>query len=250
MSHNTFSQTLKWAIKDGISLVHQVLGRPHNRTRGQIQRLEAAMTDSEIEHQRISLIVRATNTPESTVRTFADRAPRQMMVSEHFQGHTMGLRDSTTLHTLICACDVERCVETGVAAGASSAIILQELERRQRGRLVSIDIQSALANHYGELIPESHRGRWELRIQREKPLLPMVLEELASIDFFLHDSRHVLRHMMWEYELAWRYLRPGGCLASHDVIMTTAFDDFYRKYRFEIADGGIIGAVGFWIKKK
>ena len=38
-------------------------------------------------------------------------------------------------------------------------------------------------------------------------------------------------------------------MSSHDVIYSTAFDDFRNNHRDEIAAGGVIGNFGFWIKK-
>jgi hypothetical protein len=55
--------------------------------------------------------------------------------------------------------------------------------------------------------------------------------------------------MRWEYEAAWPHLRSGGCLVSHDVITTTAFDDFRRERAGQIASSGIVGNLGFIIKQ-
>lgn len=240
---------LKDVIKDIVSLIYQGLGRPHNRTRQQIQKIRASHTEPKTSRQRIQLIARATHQSEADIQAATDEKLPEL-ISEHFPNHIMGIQDRTSLHTLVRALELNICVETGVSGGASSFVILQELHRQQRGKLISIDIESPNAGFYGEVIPSHLRERWELRLQSKQPLLPSLLEELGEIDFFLHDSRHVLAHMCWEYELAWRYLSAGGCLASHDVNMTTAFEDFYQQHKSEIADGGAIGEFGFYIKKK
>lgn len=241
--------TLKDVIKDIVSVGYQALGWPHNRTRRQIRAFRASHTEPKISRQRVELIARASGLPEATIQEYANE-PLPELVSPHFPTHIMWRSDQISLHTLMRAFDFEICVEAGVSGGASSCMILQELYRKQRGKLISIDIASLRAVHYGEVIPLQFRERWDLRLQSHQPLLPLILEELGAIDFFLHDSRHVLAHMCWEYELAWRYLRPGGCLASHDVNMTTAFENFYDQHHSEIADGGTIGEFGFYIKKK
>jgi predicted O-methyltransferase YrrM len=141
------------------------------------------------------------------------------------------------------------CVETGTAAGISATVILRDLARRGEGQLYSIDVDSPRSDRYGALIPAELCGRWELRLQQDEPLLPALLDELKSIDLFLHDSRHTYRHMKWEYETVWPHLRSGGCLASHDVITTTAFDDFRREHGGQIASSGIVGNLGFIIKQ-
>lgn len=112
----------------------------------------------------------------------------------------------------------------------------------------TFEMVQAFVDDYGRLIPDEYRPRWELRLEKETPILPQLLDEVGEIDFFYHDSLHKVDHMRWEYELAWPYLRKGGCLASHDILRTTAFDDFRKKYASEITFGGAIGNFGFVIK--
>jgi predicted O-methyltransferase YrrM len=246
---------LKSNVKDALSRLRQFMGLPHDKTRSQIQAIKAAFDPVEIEHQRITLIARAIGQTESTIRSFVaelgqpewDEFYHSKLWNEH-RG-SMSIRDGTSLYALVRALSPKVCVETGVAGGCSSTYILSVLERENAGRLFSIDVRGPHASHYGELIPERLRKRWKLRIQQGKPVLPDLLQELGTIDFFLHDSRHTFRHMTWEYELAWNHLRPGGCLASHDVVTTTAFDDFRRTYADQVFGGGTIGNFGFLIKQ-
>ena len=141
-------------------------------------------------------------------------------------------------------------VETGVCNGVSTAFILAALERNGAGALHSIDLPEYTGAAYAEgtfwegkrgaavpsgrepgwVVPGELRGRWELTIGRSQEALPTLLERLGSIDFFLHDSEHSVDCMSFEYRAAWRYLRPGGVLASDDVGWNTAFEDFSRQH--------------------
>ena len=54
--------------------------------------------------------------------------------------------------------------------------------------------------------------------------------------------------MNWEFELAWKYLEPGGCLASHDIVATSSFSDFQSAMADQVSAAGVIGNIGFLIK--
>jgi predicted O-methyltransferase YrrM len=248
------TRVLKGVLVDSVSLCRQALGLPGGRTRSQVAAIKASFNEAELHPIRIALIAQACHRPESEIEAFAAEFKRL-----DYQGNTrldgwdslgaMGLSDCTTLHTLVRAFSPRVCVETGTAAGISATVILRDLARRGDGRLYSIDVDSPRSSRYGALISAELRERWELRLQQDEPLLPALLDELESIDLFLHDSRHTYRHMRWEYETAWPHLRSGGCLASHDVITTTAFDDFRREQAGQIASSGMVGNLGFIIKQ-
>ena len=141
-------------------------------------------------------------------------------------------------------------VETGVCNGVSTAVILAALDRNNAGRLYSIDLPEFTETDYaqdafwegkkgavvpkgmepGWIIPQELRQRWELSIGPSQVLLPSVLEHLKVIDFFLHDSEHSYECMSFEYQVAWKHLRPGGVLASDDTNWNTAFEDFARQH--------------------
>lgn len=70
------------------------------------------------------------------------------------------------------------------------------------------------------------RKRWRLVLGDSRKELPRLLDELKEIDIFCHDSLHTYDHMLFEYQLAWRYLRHGGVLLSDDVQENSAFRDF------------------------
>ncbi len=244
----------KVLARDGISIIRQTLGLPHNKTRAQFWALMATFNEETLAPLRIKLIAVAARLSEAQVEGYmnewkdTDFTQRARATDRRLPSGT-NESDQLTLYALVRCFSPHLIVETGVAAGTTSVVFLKQIARQGEGTLHSIDIDTPAAANYGELIPQELRKNWELHIQHSTPLLPVLLKELKQIDFFLHDSRHTYGHMQWEYETAWPYLRGGGCLASHDVLMLTAFGTFCGAYQGEIAASGIVGNVGFCIKR-
>ena len=132
-------------------------------------------------------------------------------------------------------------VETGVYRGISSAFILAALGANQVGHLYSVDLprarysvpgrapdQSPLpaGEETGFVVPERLRGRWTLILGDSKQQLEPLLQNLGSVDLFIHDSEHSYTFMKWEYGVALPYVRDGGILASDDIDWNSAFSDF------------------------
>jgi hypothetical protein len=120
-------------------------------------------------------------------------------------------------------------VETGVARGATSYVILSALKRAGTGRLWSVDlppVRHDLAGGHSALVPRQLRTDWELLLGTSRRLLPGLLEQLGRIDVFVHDSSHSERNMRFEYELAWTHIRSGGVLISDDIHANAAFGEF------------------------
>lgn len=149
-------------------------------------------------------------------------------------------------------------VETGVGAGGTSMFILKALHANNKGKLYSIDLPGFDRNFYpqigkgyhihvpngwepGWLVPAELKSRWVLTLGDSKLELPILLNKLKSIDFFLHDSLHTYEHMMFEYCLAYMYLRDGAYLMSDDVhpYWSLAFIDFCNaiNLHFALVDG-------------
>lgn len=111
-------------------------------------------------------------------------------------------------------------VETGVAMGMTSAVILNALAENDRGHLYSIDLpalQAKADDFVGRAVPQRLRGRWTLELGPSRQLLPALAERAAPIDVSLHDADHSHDGQLEEYSTVWPHLRPGGVLVSDDV---------------------------------
>ena len=120
-------------------------------------------------------------------------------------------------------------VETGVAHGLTSRVVLEALERNGRGHLWSIDlpaVDSALHSEIGMAISQDLRPRWTYVPGTARQQLPRLLDELTEIDVFIHDSLHTGRNQMFELESAWSAMRDGGVAVVDDIDHSLAFRTF------------------------
>lgn len=167
-------------------------------------------------------------------------------------GHSLGAigyTEGTYLYAVLRKLQPRLAVETGVANGFSTAFSLLALQTNGEGHLHSIDLPREVGRDYGAgtfyegegragipagaqsgwLIPEGLKDRWTLVAGRSQEELPPLLDRLATIDFFMHDSEHSFDCMWFEFNAAWPALRPGGVLVSDDVNSTEAFGRFSRQ---------------------
>jgi len=140
-------------------------------------------------------------------------------------------------------------LETGVATGFTSAVILGALQDNGAGVLHSIDLpplQVDAATFVGRAIPDHLRDRWTLHLGPSRTLLPRVARAIAPIGVFLHDGDHSYAGQRRDLQEAWPYLAPGAALVCDDV-RNAAFVDFAESVGarpYLIAPPGQSAAVG------
>ena len=166
---------------------------------------------------------------------------------------TTSLDDCVTMYTLVRLWQPRVMVETGVFYGAMSAMILHAMARNGGGELYSIDLpietDGLKSELRGALVPDVLRPNWHLILGDSRAELPPLLARLGSIDAFNHDSLHTTAHMTWEFETAWRFVKPGGFLSSHDVLTTTSWERFCGRYAAETDLAGRVYALGIAHKR-
>jgi len=135
-----------------------------------------------------------------------------------------------TLWCLVCHLRPGHVVETGVAHGLSSRMMLEALQRVGDGRLSSIDLPAMTIHQrrteIGAAVPAPLRDRWSYLEGSSRRRLPPLLREAGQIDLFVHDSLHSTRNVRWELETAWKILRPGGVVVVDDVDFNWGFEEF------------------------
>jgi len=122
----------------------------------------------------------------------------------------------------------ETVVETGVARGVTSRVILEALERAGRGHLWSIDLPAmdpSLHHEIGVAVPDRLRARWTYIAGTSRRRLPGLLSEIGHIDFFVHDSSHTERNVSFELGQVSRAMEQGVILAD-DIDQSAAFGTF------------------------
>ncbi len=118
-------------------------------------------------------------------------------------------------------------IETGVANGQSTFLILRALRENEAGRCVSIDLSDTV----GGLLTEQDRSDWQLKVlgrSRARRDFSRVIAEFSNIDVFVHDSEHTYSWQTFEYQTIFQRLSPTGILISDDVDSSYAFLDFCR----------------------
>jgi predicted O-methyltransferase YrrM len=128
----------------------------------------------------------------------------------------------------------KRIVETGVARGLTTRVLLEALERNSEGRLWSIDLapllERSLAQETGAAVPDRLHERWTLLRGSSRRLLPDLVADLGQIDLFAHDSMHTTRNLRFELEQVWPALAPGGAMLIDDIEKNVATGQFLQAH--------------------
>ena len=83
----------------------------------------------------------------------------------------------------------------------------------------------------GWLVPDYLKSRWTLLLGTSSNLLPRLVEKVAAVDIFYHDSEHTYANMLFEFEQVWPNLKEKSYLCSDNVNWNDAFLDFCRNKR-------------------
>lgn len=125
-------------------------------------------------------------------------------------------------------------VETGVAHGVTSRIILEALRQNDRGHLWSIDLpfpfDHRLHAETGAAVTEACRDRWSYLEGSSRQRLPSLVAELGHVDVFMHDSLHTARNTVFEMQQAASKMAPGGVMLVDDISMHAGFAGFAGRH--------------------
>lgn len=144
-------------------------------------------------------------------------------------------------------------VETGVAAGYSSAAFLSALKANGRGRLYSSDFPyfrlPQPERFIGVVVEDSLRDRWELLIEGDEVNLPKILCQVDKVDVFHYDSDKSYRGRQFAMSLIVPRLAAGGVILMDDIQDNSFFHDYIRQqsvphWRVFEYHGKYIGMIG------
>ncbi|QLL24300.1 class I SAM-dependent methyltransferase [Actinobacteria bacterium IMCC26103] len=131
------------------------------------------------------------------------------------------------LYALILLNGFKTVVETGVANGITTRVIMRALERTN-GTLHSFDILESSRNVY------TGKGNWKFHKLEPNRRIQHQLKKEANLigpcDIWLHDSNHGQTWQSFEYSLAWNLLAPGGILLSDDVDASPAWGEASTRF--------------------
>jgi hypothetical protein len=123
-------------------------------------------------------------------------------------------------------------VETGVAHGVTSRVILEGLERNESGHLWSVDLPAVdpmLHSEIGMAVPTNLRPRWTYVEGTSRERLRPLLATVQHLDLFVHDSLHTRRNLRFELDSAWPLVRPGGVVVVDDIDHNLGFRTFIEQ---------------------
>jgi predicted O-methyltransferase YrrM len=124
------------------------------------------------------------------------------------------------LYALILLNGYKKVIETGVANGITTRVIMRALERTN-GTLHSFDILESSRNVY------TGPGNWIFhKLEPNRKIQQQLQNEVKLIgqcDIWLHDSNHGQTWQAFEFSLAWNQLAPNGVLLSDDVDASPAW---------------------------
>lgn len=136
----------------------------------------------------------------------------------------LGSTSSLLIYSLIRIGKPKIIVETGVANGVSTFLILNAIKKNGLGHLISFDVSKKA----GILLSEMDRTGWEfVQLRRHyKAEFSEKISKLPLIDFFLHDSDHSYRWQKFEYATVFQRLSEKSIFVSDDIDSSYAFVDF------------------------
>lgn len=147
-------------------------------------------------------------------------------------------------------------IETGVAHGVTSRIVLEALRQNERGHLWSIDLphpfDRRLHAQTGAAVTDACRARWSYLEGSSRQRLPPLLAKVGHVETFIHDSLHTARNTAFEMNQAASAMPPGGVILVDDISDHKGFTIFARQhpeYRTIICPpGDRLGLFGIAVK--
>jgi hypothetical protein len=125
-------------------------------------------------------------------------------------------------------------IETGVAHGVTSRIVLEALNLNDHGRLWSIDLPHPLDHRLhaeiGVAVTDACKPRWTYLEGTSKQRLPPLVPQVGAVQMFIHDSLHTAKNTLFEMEQAARAMPPGGVMLVDDIKSHLGFATFAKRH--------------------
>jgi Methyltransferase domain len=125
-------------------------------------------------------------------------------------------------------------IETGVAHGVTSRIVLEALAQNHLGRLWSIDLpfpfDQRLHGETGIVVTDECRPRWSYVEGSSKQRLPPLIAKVGHVEMFIHDSLHTAENTVFEMEQAASAMSAGGVMLVDDIDTHMGFETFAKRH--------------------
>jgi hypothetical protein len=125
-------------------------------------------------------------------------------------------------------------IETGVAHGVTSRVVLEALGKNDFGHLWSIDLpfpfDHRLHGETGIVVTDACRPRWSYVEGSSKQRLPPLASEVGHAELFIHDSLHTAENTLFEMEQAASVMPAGGVMLIDDIDSHDGFVAFADRH--------------------
>jgi predicted O-methyltransferase YrrM len=181
----------------------------------------------------------------------------------HYVAGWVNLYDALFLYWLVRQTKPRKIVQCGACNGLSSSFMMLGLAKNgPEGTMSIIDLAPVFDPKDPEwteegkahgvcipegkttawMVPDAYRDRLEVWNGDAKEVLPKMIDEVDSVDFFYHDSDHTYQHMTFEFREAKRKLTQGGLIVADDISWNSSLWDFADE--FSVPSYNYKGAVG------
>jgi Methyltransferase domain len=210
VSHHLFDSQVKYHVEDDFgSSFHRMLGAPWPCS--ELEGFSRVWADIQS-----GLSVKGLSLGRSTYGEYSDADPALSSVTWCAVRHL----------------SPAKVLETGVARGVTSRVILEAMSLNGTGHLWSLDLphpfRPELHGDTAAAVPTEGRDRWTYVRGSSRRRLPSLVSSLQEVDMFVHDSLHTGRNMRFELRTVWPAMRCGG-LALVDDVDNQSFGDFVRE---------------------
>lgn len=179
-----------------------------------------------------------------------DRLQAEFRLEELLNGASGGWvgEKEATLFAIIRRFRPKTVIETGVAQGVSTYVMLKAIALNGFGKLISIDLPNYDPAGYsykgaerdkvhipvgkasGWLVPQELRKDWVLKLGPSSKILT-TLEPETQVDMFFHDSEHSFENMTFEFEWAYSHISRGRIIVSDDIECNAAYYQFIQRHK-------------------
>lgn len=229
----SWKNTLQAAIKPAMGRV--MLGKLARRITGKNGRLPQEENKAWLERNASDL--------SSFLLTFSPLIQSEtQQFQEHIQNHALAALSTIPydlgggagvplLYALVRKFTPDIVVETGVAAGFSSATILTAMERNQKGMLFSSDFPyfriKNPEQYIGIVVEQSLKSRWSLLLKGDEKNLPEIVRSISGkIGLFHYDSDKSYEGREFAMRTITPYLAENAIIVMDDIHDNSYFHDY------------------------
>lgn len=195
--------------------------------------VERAITIEELE-ERLPFPFTLTYTERKFSEIFRQSRKRIEDYPERYGGPGDMRGNLDLLYSVAESVGAQRIVETGVAYGWSSLVLLLAVNGKDDGYVYSTDLPylsllDDTDNWVGIAVPDSLRSRWRLFAMADREGLPRALRSAKTVDLAHYDSDKTPEGRAFGYDIIWKHLKKGGVLMSDDIGDNLEFKRFSEK---------------------